>query len=212
MTHFATADEREGEGEAFFREQLLRFRGALGSLRDSFPDALAHAANSAATLRDVGAGFDLVRCGIALYGGSPFGGDPAEHGLRPALSLVSYVASIKPLHSRESVGYGRTWRAARGTRIAVVPLGYGDGWSRLLSNRAEALVGGRRVPMVGTISMDQLTIDLGPEGEERVGDEVVLIGAQGGERVSAEEVASWRGTINYEVTCNLGPRVRREHR
>ncbi|HJZ61333.1 MAG TPA: alanine racemase [Miltoncostaeaceae bacterium] len=211
MTHFATADVTGGEDAGFFREQLARFRSMLGPLRQRFPEAIVHTANSAATLRDPSAAFDLVRCGIALYGCSPFGRDPAEHGLEPALSLYSYIASIKPLWGSESVGYGRSWRAARGTLIGAVPIGYGDGYSRAYSNRARVLVGGRSVPVVGTISMDQLTIDLGPEADERVGDEVVLIGAQGGERVSAEELAEIRGTINYEVTCDIGRRVHRRH-
>jgi alanine racemase len=179
MTHFATADVTEGEDAGFMAEQLLRFRAALGPLRARFPGAVAHAANSAATLREPAAAFDLVRCGIALYGCSPFEGDPAEHGLRPAMTLASYVASIKGLSSRESAGYGRTWRAPRGTHVAVVPVGYADGYARALSNRGRALVGGRRVPVVGTVSMDQLTLDLGPETDARVGDEVVCaVGAR----------------------------------
>jgi alanine racemase len=211
MTHFATADEDDGENAGFMAEQLLRFRGRLPALRERFPGAVVHAANSAATLRDPAAAFDMVRCGIALYGCSPTGGDPAADGLRPAMTLRSYLASVKTLRSRESVGYGRVWRAARGTRIGLVPVGYADGYARVLTGRAQVLAGGRRVPVVGTISMDQLTVDLGPEGAEEVGDEVVLIGAQGGERVTAEEVAAWRGTINYEVTCAVGPRVPRVH-
>jgi alanine racemase len=213
MTHFATADEREGENASFMREQLVRFRSQVGQLRARFPGALAHAANSAATLRaPADAGFDMVRCGIALYGCSPFAGDEArDHGLWPAMSLVSYLASVKTIRSRDSVGYGRTYRAARGTRIGVVPVGYGDGYARSLSNRAEVLVGGRRVPVVGTISMDQLTIDLGPEGEERVGEEVVLMGERGDERISADRLAEWRGTIGYEVTCSVGARIPRVH-
>jgi alanine racemase len=211
MTHFATADETDGENAAFMAEQLLRFRGRLPALRERFPDAVVHAANSAATLRDPGTAFDMVRCGIALYGCSPFMGDPDAHDLRPAMSLVSWLGSVKTLRSRESVGYGRVWRAARGTRIGLVPVGYADGYARVLTGRAQVLVGGRRVPVVGTISMDQLTVDLGPEGTEEVGDEVVLIGTQGGERITAEDVAAWRGTINYEVTCAVGPRVPRVH-
>ena len=211
MTHFATADETEGENAPFMPEQLLRFRARLPALRGLFPDALAHAANSAATLREPGAALDMVRCGIALYGCSPFGGDPADDDLRPAMSLVSHLGSVKTLRSRESVGYGRVWRAARGTRVGVVPVGYADGYARALSGRAEVLVGGRRVPVVGTISMDQLTVDLGPEGTEGVGEEVVLLGAQGAGRVSAEDIAGWRGTINYEVTCAVGPRIPRVH-
>jgi alanine racemase len=209
MTHFATADEREGENASFMREQLLRFRAAVRDLRPQFPDAFVHAANSAATLREPDAHFDMVRCGIALYGCCPFGGDPATIGLRPAMSIISRIASLKVVRSRDSVGYGRTWRAARGAVIGLVPVGYADGYSRALSNRAEVLVAGRRVPVVGTISMDQLTVDLGPESHEAVGDEVVLLGASGGQRITAEDIAGWRSTINYEVTCGFGPRIPR---
>jgi alanine racemase len=127
------------------------------------------------------------------------------------MSLVSYLACAKTLRSRESVGYGRTWRAARGTRVGVVPVGYADGYARALSGRAEVLVGGRRVPVIGAVSMDQLTVDLGPESSEAVGDEAVLLGAQGGERITAEELAERRGTINYEIVCGIGARVPRIH-
>jgi alanine racemase len=211
MTHFATADETEGENAAFMGEQLLRFRAAAAPLRPRFPGAALHAANSAATFREPATAFDMVRCGIALYGCSPFGADPADLDLRPAMSLVSYLAATKILLSRESVGYGRSWRAARGTRVAVVPVGYADGYSRALSGRAEILTGGRRVPVIGTISMDQLTVDLGPDGAEPVGEEAVLMGTQGAERITAEELAALRGTINYEVVCAVGARVPRVH-
>lgn len=212
MTHFAAADEPEGDNAGFMREQMLRFTGAVADLRPRFPDALLHAANSAATLRDPATHRDMVRCGIALYGCSPFMGDPAEHDLRPAMEWVSWLASIKTIRSRESVGYGRTYRAARGTRIGLVPVGYADGYARVLSNRSRVLVAGRPVPVVGTISMDQLTVDLGPEGPCALGDEVVLMGARGQERVSAEELGRLAGTINYEVTCSVGVRVPRAHR
>lgn len=211
MTHFATADETRGENAAFMSEQLLRFRAAVTGLRGRFPEATVHAANSAAILRQGATAFDMVRCGIALYGCSPFGGDPDDHDLRPAMAWSSYLASVKTIRSRESVGYGRVWRAARGTRVGVVPVGYADGYARALSGHAEVLVGGRRAPVVGTISMDQLTVDLGPEATEGVGEEVVLIGRQGAARITAEEVAAWRGTINYEVTCAVGARVPRVH-
>jgi alanine racemase len=211
MTHFATADEREGENAAFMAEQLIRFRAAAAALRPRFPEAAFHAANSAAILRDPGTAFDMVRCGIALYGCSPFAGDPADHGLRPAMSLVSHVAAIRTIRSRESVGYGRTWRAARGTRVGVVPVGYADGYARALAGRAEVLVGGRRAPVIGAVSMDQITVDLGPGSQDEVGDEAVLLGGQDGERVSAEELAAARGSINYEVTCAIGARIPRVH-
>lgn len=208
MTHFASADERVGENAGFMREQLLRFRSLSGPLGERFPGAIAHAANSAAVLREPDSALDMVRCGIALYGCDPFGEDPSAHGLRPALSLSAPVAALKTLRSRESVGYGRRWRAARGALVATVPVGYADGYLRILGGRAEALIGGRRVPVIGAVSMNQLALDLGPEGEARVGDEVVLLGAQGDERITAEELARHAETINYEITCALGARGR----
>ncbi len=207
MTHLATADERDGENAAFMIEQLLRFRAVASALQARFPDAIVHAANSAACLRDPAAVLDAARCGIALYGCSPFHGDPAHDDLRPALRWTSQLASVKTIRSQESVGYGRAHRAARGTRIGLVPVGYADGAARSLGNVGWILVGGRRVPIVGNVSMDQFTVDLGPESTDRIGDEVVLIGAQGDERITAEEVAAWRGTINYEVICGIGSRV-----
>jgi len=209
MTHFATADETEGPNAGFMREQLTRFRSAMRQVREHFPGAPAHAANSAAALREPDARLDMVRCGIALYGCSPFGDDPVARGLRPVMTWMSAIASVKTVHSRDSVGYGRTWRAARGTRIGLVPVGYADGYARSLGNRAHVLVAGRRVPVVGTVSMDQLTVDLGPESTEEVGAEVVLMGADGGERITAEELAELRGTISYEVVCGVGRRVPR---
>lgn len=209
MTHFATADEREGDNAAFMVEQLVRFRAMVGPLRDIFPDAIVHAANSAATLRSPDTHLDMIRCGIAVYGCSPFMDDPDEHDLRPAMSLVSHLASKKPILGRESVGYGRHWRAARGTFIGAIPVGYADGYPRAYTNVAEVLVNGRRVPVVGMVSMDQITVDLGPESSDRVGDEVVLLGAQGNQRLLAEELGRWRDTINYEVTCAVGARFRR---
>ncbi len=212
MTHFATADETSGANAGFMREQLIRFRAAVRQVRERFPDAVVHAANSAATMREPEARLDMVRCGIALYGCSPFGDDAAARDLRPVMSLVSYIGSVRTLHSRDSVGYGRTWRAARGTRVGLVPVGYADGYARMLGNRSHVLVAGRRVPVIGTISMDQLTVDLGPESTEGVGEPVVLLGADGDERITAEELAGLRGTISYEVVCGVGPRIPRVHR
>jgi hypothetical protein len=165
----------------------------------------------AGTLRDAGACLDMVRCGIALYGCSPFGGDPTADDLVPVMSWTSRLSLVKHFASRESVGYGRTWRAARGTWIGTIPVGYADGFARDLSNRGEVLVGGRRVPVVGTVSMDLITVDLGPEATERGGEEVVIIGPQGTDRITADEIARLRGTIPYEVTCAVSPRVARVH-
>jgi alanine racemase len=172
---------------------------------------VVHAANSAATLRDPESHFDMVRCGVAIYGLDPFQADPAEQELEPALSLSSWLAALKPFRAGDSAGYGRTWRAAAETCVGVVPIGYGDGWRRALSNDCDVLVRGTRYPVVGTISMDNLALDLGPDPSVGVGDPVVLIGEQDGERILCEEVAHRLDTINYEVTCGLTQRVPRVH-
>ena len=206
MTHFATADELDDD---LFPAQLEAFQEFLGDVaRD---DVLVHAANSAAALREPAAHFDMVRCGVAIYGLDPFQDDPGTHGLEPALSLHSWLASVRRIEPGESVGYGRRWRAREPTWVGTVPVGYGDGWRRALTNDCDVLIGGRRHPLVGTVSMDNVTVDLGPDPEVDVGDEVVLIGSQGEERILAEEVARRMGTINYEVTTGLLPRIRREH-
>ena len=205
-THFATADEPESD---FFDDQLERFSVLAEAVRGEFPDVMVHAANSAAVLRDDRSHFDMVRCGVAIYGLDPFQGDPAERGFAPALSLSSYVADVKRFAAGDSAGYGRTWRAAVDTCVGVLPLGYGDGVRRGLSNNAEVLVRGRRRPIVGTVSMDNVTIDLGAETDVEPGDEAVLIGSQGEDSILAEEVARRLDTINYEVTCGISARVPR---
>jgi alanine racemase len=205
MTHLATADER---GDDFFGAQLAEFRAFVEDVGRH--DVLVHAANSAAALRDPGSHFDMVRCGVAIYGLDPFQRDPADHGLEPVLSLRSWVAALRRLEPGESAGYGRRWRAEEATWLATVPIGYGDGWRRGLTNNADVLIRGRRHPLVGTVSMDNVTVALGPDAGAEVGDEVVLIGAQGDERILAEEIAARLGTINYEVTTGLLPRVTRE--
>jgi alanine racemase len=206
MTHFATADER---GDEFFPVQLEAFRTFVDEVgRD---DLLVHAANSAAALRDPASHFDMVRCGIAVYGMDPFHEDPALHGLEPALSLHSWVAAVRRFEAGDSAGYGRRWTADRSCWVATVPIGYGDGWRRGLTGDCDLLIRGRRHPMVGTVSMDNVTVALGEDTDVEVGDHVVLIGRQGEERILAEEVARRLGTINYEITTGLLPRVRREH-
>jgi alanine racemase len=205
-THFATADELDS---SYFDEQLGRFEEVAAAVKAEHPEVTAHAANSAALLRDKRSHFDMARCGIALYGLDPFQRDPAEQGLRPALSLRSHVADVKRFPAGTSAGYGRKWKADVDTWIGVIPLGYGDGVRRALTNNAEILVGGRRRPLVGTVSMDNITVDLGPETEVEPGDEAVLIGSQGEETILAEEMAARLQTINYEVTCAISPRVPR---
>jgi alanine racemase len=207
-THFATADE---PNSPFFAEQLERFAGLAHRVKAAYPGVLVHAANSAATLRDPASHFDMVRCGIAIYGLDPFHSDPFARGLEPALELRSYVADVKRFPIGASAGYGRRWQAPADTWVGVLPIGYGDGVRRGLTNNGEALVGGRRYPLVGTVSMDNLTIDLGPETSVESGSPAVLIGAQGDERILCEEVARRLDTINYEVTCGISPRVPRVH-
>jgi alanine racemase len=208
MTHFATADER---GDEYFPAQLGRFTEFAERMRGSHASLLCHAANTAATLRDPASHFDMVRCGVGVYGLDPFQADPREEGLEPALSLQSWVAAVRRFEPGESAGYGRRWKAAEATWVATLPVGYGDGWRRALTNDCDVLIRGRRHPLVGTVSMDNVTVDLGADTYVEVGDTAVLIGGQDGERILCEEVARRLGTINYEIACGLTPRVRREH-
>jgi alanine racemase len=208
MTHFATADET---GDDHFPAQLGRFAPLADELRGLHPGLVVHAANSAAALREPASHFDLVRCGVAIYGLDPFQEDPAARDLEPALQLESYVGAVKHFQPGDGAGYGQTWRASEPTMVGVLPIGYGDGWRRSLSNNGRALVRGRSHPLVGTVSMDNVTIDLGPTTDVEPGDRAVLIGEQGAERILCEEVARAIGTINYEVTCALTPRVRRAY-
>jgi alanine racemase len=211
MTHFATADEHDDDG--FFAAQLEAFsRWALpASERDNA--LLLHAANSAAVLRDERSHFDMVRCGIAVYGMDPFGEDAAQRELEPALELSSYVAEVKRCATGQSAGYGRRFVATGDTTLAVLPIGYGDGWRRGLSNNADVLIEGRRFPLVGTVSMDNITVDVGSHSDPQrlLGQRAILIGRQGEEQITAEEVAARLGTINYEITCGLTPRVARAY-
>ena len=205
-THFATADERDSD---FFDRQLERFAELVGRVRTEHPEVIVHAANSAATLRDPAAHFDMVRCGIATYGLDPYNADPFEQALEPALELRSYVADVKRFAAGDSAGYGRHWRAPAETFVGVLPIGYGDGVLRGLANNADVLVGGRRRRLVGMVSMDNVTIDLGLDPEAERGASATLIGRQGEERILCEEVAHRLDTINYEVTCGISQRVPR---
>ncbi len=181
-------------------------------MRERWPGIVVHAANSAATLREPASHFDMVRCGIAIYGCDPMNEDPAAHGLEPALELTSYVAAVKLARAGDSAGYGRRFVAARDTWIATVPIGYADGIRRALTNNCDVLIGGRRYPVVGTVSMDNITVSLGSSaGSVRCGDRVTIIGVDGAERQTAEEVARRIGTINYEILCGITARVPRAY-
>jgi alanine racemase len=207
MTHFATADE----DPEFVAVQLERFEPFVAELRGRWPELLAHAANSAATLNEPRGHFDFVRCGIAIYGGDPMNTDPADHSLEPALELISYVAAVKQAHPGDSAGYGRRFTARDETWIATVPIGYGDGIMRAYTNNCDVLVGGRRYPLVGTVSMDNITLDLGPDTSVSVGDTATIIGVDGDERQTAEQLARRIDTINYEVLCGISGRVPRAY-
>ena len=231
MSHFATADEAD---TTFFEYQLGRFTALAGELAALYPGLLCHTANSAATLRGPRTHFGMIRTGIAMYGLAPSNDDPFKDDLRPAMKLCSYVAGVRVVAPGDSVGYGRRFIADEAARIGIVPIGYADGVSRLLTNRGDVLVAGRRCRITGTISMDQLTVRL-PDDWGKPGDEVVFFGAAGdgvgghadeawtgttaprrdaanAPRILCEEVARVLQTINYEVACDLAPRVVRRYR
>jgi alanine racemase len=197
MSHLATADE---EDASFARAQLETF----SEVAARFPGATLHVANSAATLALPETRLDAVRCGVALYGLSPFGRDPAEHGLRPVLSWRSYVAQAKTLAAGGSTGYGRRFVAGRETRIGLVPVGYADGFRRGLTG-TEVLVAGTRRRVLGTVSMDSFAVELGDEPE---GAPVTLVG----DGLLVEEHARHLGTINYELTTGIVSDPRRAER
>ena len=197
MTHLATADT----DPVFAEEQVERFRAATAA----YSNLTRHAANSAAALRLPSARFDAVRCGVALYGLSPFGEDPAVDGLEPALSWRSYLAQVKRLEPGESTGYGRRFVAEETTWIGIVPVGYADGFRRDLTG-TRVRVGGELRPVVGTISMDAFAVAL--EREEPVGSPVTLLG----HGVLAEDHARVAGTINYELVSRLNADPNRARR
>ncbi len=210
MTHLADADGKTAEQT---EQQLARFRDALALLRSrgaTFP--LVHAANSAALVRFPDAHFSLVRPGIMLYGYHTLPPSVAALDLRPVLTLKTTVGQLRTIPPGAPVSYNGTFVAARRTRIAVLPVGYADGYNRRLSNRGAVLIHGRRAPVVGLVCMDMTMVDVTDIPDVQVEDEVVLIGRQGDEAIWADEIAEWTGTIPYEVLCCIGPRVPRIYR
>ena len=210
-THFSTADEMD---QRYSREQLRRFCVLLDRLVSAgCRPPIAHAANSAATLALPQAHLDAVRCGILLYGLSPSADLPAPPELRPVLSWKARIAQVRRLNAGEPVSYGNTWRAPDTRIVAVVPVGYADGFPRSPQNWQRVLIGGREASIVGRVCMDQTVVDVteivasGVSVEQH--DEVVLIGSQQGANLSAEMVAARLGTINYEVTSRLMARLPR---
>ena len=209
FTHLAVADE---PADPYTARQLARFDAALAALGPGALDGVAvHAANSAGALAHPDARRSFVRAGIAVYGISPGPGvDDLAATLRPVLSLRARVSFVKRLAAGARLSYGLRHTVPADTTVATVPLGYADGVRRGLSSNGDVLIGGRRRPIIGTVTMDQLMVDCGDD-PVRVGDDVVLIGAQGpgGERITAEEWGERLGTIGYEVVCGIGARVPR---
>jgi len=210
-THFATADS---DDKSFAREQLSRFMDVIDALRAAGVDVqFRHAANSAACLDMPEARLDLVRLGILMYGLSPFSTErfqklKREMEIRPALSLKTRACFVKRVPAGTPIGYGATYVTREDTVVVTLPVGYADGLSRGLSNRGEVLIRGRRFPIVGRVCMDQCMVDTGGLDVE-VGEEVVLIGTQGDQEITAEDVADRLGTISYEVVCAISKRVPR---
>ncbi len=206
-THFATADEAD---KTFANRQLALFNQVVLQLEEvGLGPRLRHTANSGATLQLPESHLDLVRCGIATYGLYPSAEVERRVSLHPALALKARAGRVRRLPAGTPVGYGRTFVAEHDFVAALVPGGYADGLHRSLSNLGEVLIRGRRARILGRISMDQIVVDAtGVPGVE-VDDEVVILGRQGDECISAEQMAAWMGTINYEVVTGLSPRVPR---
>lgn len=205
-THFANAD---AEDLAHARLQLERFQEVLRFYEQrSLPVPTRHVANSAAILRLPEAHLDMVRPGILLYGVYPYPGAPRAIDVKPALSWRTRVVYFKIVEPGSPVSYGSTWRSDHRVRVVTVPVGYGDGYFRSMSNRAFVALRGKRAPQVGTICMDQMMVNI-EWGEGWNGDEVVLIGEQGDARVTVEELAEWAGTIPYEILTAINGRVPR---
>lgn len=206
-THFATADEQD---KAYTRRQLAVYQDVLQSLTDAgITVPYRHVANSAATLEMPETHLDMVRCGIAVYGLYPSAEVGRSLALRPAMALKAHVARVRELPPGSSVSYGRTFITEHPTRVALVPLGYADGFSRGLSNLGSVLVRGRRAPVIGRVCMDQFVVNVQDVPNVSQDDEVVVIGEQGSEQITADEVAAAIGTINYEVVCAVSGRVPR---
>ena len=203
-THYASADD----DEPFTTAQSAKFDKMLLQLRAAgIAPSLHHMANSAATLRGVVRPGDYARCGIALFGAESV--IDGRRRTQPVMRWRTEIARLKDLPAATAVGYGTTFHTSRPSRIATLPVGYADGYDRRLSNRAQVLLRGRRVPVVGRVSMDLLTIDVTDLPDAAMGDEVILLGADGDERITAEELASLAGTISYEIFCRVSARVPR---
>ncbi|MGH6635109.1 MAG: alanine racemase [Gammaproteobacteria bacterium] len=209
MTHFASA---ESDPE-FTARQLGELHHALKTIPEQRRRKLTfHACNSAAILTTQAAHFDVVRSGTLLYGHPPASDFRCNLDLKPILSWKTEVLSIKEISAGDSVGYGRLFTAARDSRVAVLPVGYADGFTRALSNKASVLIGGKRAPIIGWISMNMMTVDITEHRKVSIGDEAVLLGRQGAETITAWELADLIGTDVAEILCAIKPHIRRTHK
>lgn len=205
-THFSVANE----DRVFTELQIERFCQVVGELeRRGIDLPLKHAANSAAVIGLASSYFDMVRPGLMVYGLSPMEGCPGEISLRPVMSFKARIAQLKRVPAGWSISYGRTYTTPRETVLAAIPVGYADGYNRLLSNTGEVLIRSKRAPVVGRVCMDQFMVDVGHIPGVTLGDEVVLYGRQGDQEIPVAEVARKLNTISYEVTCWVSERVPR---
>ncbi len=208
-THFATSDVVNKE---FAMTQLRRFHQVLDGLHQAgISVPLKHAANSGAILDIPESYLDMVRAGVSMYGYYPSGETSESIALAPAMTLKSRIVAIKALEKGGYVSYGLTYQTQQPTRIAIIPVGYGDGYNRALSNRCDVLLRGRRYPVVGRVCMDVTMVDVGLTNDVQVGDEVVLMGRQGEEEISIFELCEKLDTIPYEITCWISKRVPRRY-
>jgi alanine racemase len=214
MTHFALADSDDpADPGSFTAEQLRRFHAVGEALRGAgMPVAIRHAANSAAAMMFANARFELVRCGIAIYGNGRWASERELHRpRRPAMRLVAEIAQLRRVSTGQTVGYGRVWQAARDSLVAVLPIGYADGLPRRATGQASVLIRGRRCPLVGAISMDIAIADVTDLPGVAVGDTAVLFGVGEGGAITAAEYGGWSGLTEYEVTCGMSKRVPRTY-
>lgn len=208
-THFAAADT---EDKSFTLTQLDKFKSIVETIKKEKPQIIAHCANSAAGLEIPEAYLDMVRIGISLYGLYPSPEVKPVIELRPVMSLHTNIAFVKEVPEGTPISYGCTYVTPRPSRIATLPLGYADGYMRLLSGKANVLIGGQRVPQVGRICMDYCMVDVTDLPDAGVGEPVVIFGSQGNQNISVDELAELIGTINYEIVCAVSARVPRYYK
>jgi alanine racemase len=206
FSHLPLSDSPAGDDVT--RRQIQLFADTCDAIEAARgPVKLKHLANSGAILAHPNSWFDMVRPGIMIYGAYPDPECPKTVALRPGLEWSTYLSFVKPVAAGGAVSYGGTWVAPADTRIGTIPVGYADGYSRALSNCGRVLVNGHSCPVVGRVCMDQAMVDLGPDSDAVVGDEVILLGGDGDDAITTTEIADLMGTIPYEMTCLISPRV-----